>query len=183
MEAAYHRRVVRRRAWVVASPLIAAGVLVAHGLAYRLTSTPTDRFHAYLEHAPQVLLLVLLAAIVLGGFGRRRSVPPAYLFPLAGATAFVLQEHLERLVHGGSFPILVTSPAFVVGLVLQVPVALVAWALARWLLDVVGDPPSQRLAVRSRFQRAVVSAPAAARAALDPPAASGRGPPGLLRSR
>ena len=29
---------------------------------------------------------------------------------------------------------LLTSPAFVVGLALQIPVALVAWALARWLL-------------------------------------------------
>lgn len=174
---------IRRRAWIVSSPLIAAGVLAAHGLAYRLTSTPTDRFHAYLGHAPQVLVFVLLAAIAVGGLGRRRSAPPAYVFPLVGATAFVLQEHLERLVHGGSTPILVTSPAFLVGLVLQAPAALVAWALAVWLLDVVGDPPSRRLAVRPRFARALLPAPAAARASLEPPPASGRGPPVLLRPR
>ena len=34
---------------------------------------------------------------------------------------------------------LLTSPAFVVGLALQIPVALVAWAIARWLLGLVGD--------------------------------------------
>ena len=32
-----------------------------------------------------------------------------------------LQEHVERLVHGGGVPMLVTSPAFLVGLALQVP--------------------------------------------------------------
>jgi hypothetical protein len=172
----------RARAWLVVSPVVAAGVLVSHALAYRLTSTPTERFHAYLEHAPQVLLVLALSAIVLGGFGRRRVAPPARVFPLIAVTTFVLQEHVERLVHGGSFPILVTSPAFVVGLLLQIPTALVAWALARWLLAAVGEPPARRLAVRPRFELLLAMAPAALLTSLDPPPALGRGPPALLRS-
>ncbi len=174
---------IRTRAWLVVSPVVATGVLVSHALAYRITSTPTEPFHAYLGHAPQVLLLFVLAAIVLGGFGRRRVAPPAHVFPLLGVATFVLQEHLERIVHGGSFPILVTSPAFAIGLLLQVPTALAAWALARWLLAAMGDPPGRRATVRPTFELPLVAMPAAALVTLEPPVALGRGPPALLRSR
>jgi hypothetical protein len=164
-------------------PVLAAGVLVSHALAYRLTATPTDRFHAYLEHAPQVLLVLALCGIVLGGFGRRREAPTAYVFPLVAMTTFAVQEHLERLVHEGSVPFLLTSPAFVVGLLLQVPVALGAWVLGRWLLRVADEPAPPRLALRPRFDLPLVVAPAAALASSEPPAALGRGPPPLLRPR
>jgi hypothetical protein len=167
----------------VLSPVLAAGVLVSHALAYRLTATPTDRFHAYLEHAPQVLLVLAFCGIVLGGFGRRREAPAAYAFPLVAVTTFAVQEHLERLVHEGTVPFLLTSPAFVVGLLLQVPVALAAWPLARWLLAVASDAPPPRLALRPRFDVPLVAAPASALASAELPAALGRGPPRLLRSR
>jgi hypothetical protein len=167
----------------VLSPVLAAGVLVSHALAYRLTATPTDRFHAYLEHAPQVLLVLALFGIVLGGFGRRRGAPAAYVFPLVAMTTFSVQEHLERLVHEGTIPFLITSPAFVVGLLLQVPVALAAWALARWLLAAASDASPTRRALRPRFELPLVAAPASALGSAEPPAALGRGPPPLLRSR
>ena len=105
----------RTRVWLVVSPVAAAGVLIGHGLAYRLTSTPTDPFHAYLEHAPQVLLILMVAGVILAALGTRTNAPPARVFPLVGLTTFVLQEHIERLVHGGGVPMLLTSPAFVVG--------------------------------------------------------------------
>jgi hypothetical protein len=164
-------------------PVLAAGVLVSHALAYRLTATPTDRFHAYLEHAPQVLLVLALCGIVLGGFGRRREAPAAHVFPLVAMTTFAVQEHLERLVHEGTVPFLLTSPAFVVGLLLQVPVALGAWVLGRWLLRVADDTAEPRLALRPRFDLPLVAAPAAALGSSEPPAALGRGPPLLLRPR
>ena len=164
-------------------PVLAAGVLVSHALAYRLTATPTDRFHAYLEHAPQVLLVLALCGIVLGGFGRRREAPAAYVFPLVAMTTFAVQEHLERLVHEGTVPFLLTSPAFVVGLLLQVPVALAAWVLARWLLRVADDAVPPRLVLRPSFDLPLVAAPAAALGSSEPPAALGRGPPPLLRPR
>jgi hypothetical protein len=166
----------------VLSPLLAAGVLVSHALAYRVTGTPTERFHAYLEHAPQVLLVLALSGVALGGFGRRREAPPAYVFPLVALTTFAVQEHLERLIHEGTFPFLLASPVFVVGLLLQVPVALGAWLLARWLLA-AGDALPPRLALRPRFDLPLVPAPVAALASAKPPAARGRGPPPLARSR
>jgi hypothetical protein len=184
VSAAYHRGVSRTRAWCIVLPVITAGVLVAHALAYRLTSTPTERFHAYLGHAPQVLLLLVLSGFVLGAFGRpRAAAPAAHVFPLVAITTFAAQEHLERLVHGGSFPILVTSPAVVLGVALQVPFALLAWALARWLLSAAEELVVWRVAVRPRFDLPLVAAPVAAHASFARPVPRGRGPPSLLRPR
>ena len=167
--------------WLVVSPVAAAGVLIGHGLAYRLTSTPTDPFHAYLEHAPQVLLILTVAGVILAALGTRTNAPPARAFPLVGLTTFVLQEHIERLVHGGGVPMLLTSPAFVVGLALQIPVALVAWALARWLLGLCRRrrPPDAGLSGLG-FVRATI--PIGALDPIDVRIPRGRGPPRLLRS-
>jgi len=168
--------------WLVVSPVAAAGVLIGHGLAYRLTSTPTDPFHAYLEHAPQVLLILTVAGVILAALGTRTNAPPARAFPLVAIAAFVVQEHLERLVHGGGVPMILTSPAFVVGLALQVPVALVAWALARWLLGLVGDAVLRALVCPNwTFVRAAI--PIGACEPIDVRIPSGRGPPSLLRFR
>jgi len=175
--------VSRTRAWIVVFPVVTAGVLVAHALAYRLTSTPTEPFHAYLGHAPQVLLLLVVSGFALGGFGRpRAAAPAAHVFPLVAITTFAAQEHLERLVHGGSFPILVTSPAFLLGIALQVPFALLAWLLARWLLSAAADA-LRSVTVRPRSDMPFVAAPVAALASLDRPPACGRGPPTSLRPR
>jgi predicted Co/Zn/Cd cation transporter (cation efflux family) len=167
----------------VISPVLAAGVLVAHALAYRITGTPTERFHAYLGHAPQILLLLTLSGIVLGGLGRRGAAPAAHVFPLVAVTTFALQEHLERILHGGAFPVLVTSPAFVVGLLLQVPAALIAWFVSRWLIAASGEAVSLRRALRANFDLRLVVAPAAALGSTEPPGARGRGPPLVLRPR
>jgi hypothetical protein len=172
----------RTRAWLVVSPVIAAGVLVAHALAYRITSTPTDPFHEYLGHAPQVLLLLTLSGFALAGFGRRRDSPSAWIFPVVAVATFVAQEHVERLVHGGGVPILVTTPVFLVGLALQIPVALVAWALARRLLAVVAEGRLQ-MSLRPQLEFAVRSRELGHLAATALPSPQSRSPPVLLTSR
>lgn len=172
----------RTRAWLVVSPVIAAGVLVAHALAYRLTSTPTGPFHEYLAHAPQVLLLLVLSGLALAGLGSRRDAPPAWVFPLVAVATFVAQEYVERIVHGGGVPILVATPVFLVGLALQIPVALVAWALARRLLAVVAEE-RPRPSLRPRLEFDVLPARpdhVAATALLCP---LSRGPPVPVPSR
>ena len=50
---------------------------------------PTDPFHEYLAHAPQVLLLLTLSGLALAGFGPRRDAPPAWIFPLVAVATFV----------------------------------------------------------------------------------------------
>ena len=172
----------RTRAWLVLSPVVAAGVLVAHALAYRLTSMPTDPFHEYLAHAPQVFLLLTLSGLALAGFGPRRDAPRAWIFPVVAGATFVVQEHVERLVHGGGVPILVTTPAFLVGLALQVPFALVAWALARRLLAVVAEDRS-RQSLRPRLEFDVPPARLDNVAAIALPSPLSRGPPVPVPSR
>ena len=168
--------------WLVVAPVVAAGVLTGHWLAYRLTATPTEPLHAYLEHAPQVLLLLAAAALALSALGARINAPPVRTFPLMGLAIFVVQEHLERLAHGGGLPMLLTSPPFIVGLALQIPVALAAWAVARWLLGLVGDTVLRTL-VRPGWDVVCATIPIGALDPIDVRIQPGSGPPRLLRSR
>ena len=168
----------RTWAWLVVSPVVCAGVLTAHDLAYRLTSASTEPLHGYLEHAPQILLLLAGVGVLLASFGGRLHTPPARTFPLAAVATFVLQEHVERLVHGASFPFLLTSPTFLVGLALQIPVALVAWALARWLLSAVQEVRRPRPA-RIRLVPIRLVAPTVRLVPIDVRVPPGRGPPRL----
>jgi hypothetical protein len=170
----------RLRVWLAVSPIIAAGVLGAHALAYRLTGTPTGPLHDYLDHAPQVLLLAALVGLA-AGLGARRSSVAAWPFPVAALATLAVQEHAERLAHTGELPWLLTSPVFLVALLLQVPVALVVWALARRLLQALlvegarrPGLPRHLLDVAAPGAHAVRSLPL-----LAPPA---RGPPLLHRS-
>jgi hypothetical protein len=123
----------RVRVWLAVSPLVACGVLVAHALAYRLTGTPTAPLHDYLDHAPQVLVVAGIVALA-AGLAARSSSAAAWPFPVAALATFAVQEHAERLLHTGDAPWLLTSPVFLVGLLLQVPIAFVVWWLARRLL-------------------------------------------------
>jgi hypothetical protein len=166
----------RTRAWVVVSPVIAAGVLVGHALAYRLASAPTDPFHEYLAHAPQVLLLLALSGLALAATGPARGAPSAWVFAVIGPATFVAQEHVERIVHGGGVPMLVTTPVFVVGLALQIPVALLAWAVAHRLLAAVGGEPA-RTALTARLEFPLQAAAIVDAVDVVPPRPLSRGPP------
>ncbi len=148
----------QRLAWVSTVPLLAAGLLAGHALAYRLAIPDGDaRAHAlahsghgYLAYAPAALavcLTLVLAALALRaraafrGESRPRSAPPAIVAMLPPA-AFVLQEYLERVVHSGHLAWTVAlAPTFLLGLALQLPVALAALVVAQildWLAHAVG---------------------------------------------
>ncbi len=134
----------RARVWLAVSPLIAGGVLVAHALAYRVTGTPTGSVHAYLDHAPQVLVVLAVASLAFAGLGARLRLPAAWPFPAAALATFVAQEHLERLAHTGQIQWLPDASTLVVGVLLQLPVALLVWVLARRLLAALAEPEMQR---------------------------------------
>jgi hypothetical protein len=170
----------RVRAWLAAAPVIAAGVLVAHELAYRVTATPTGSRHAYLEHAPQVLVALTVVGVALAALTRSSPTPRLWVFPLAGSAAFALQEHLEAVAHTGGLPFLMSSPAFLVGLLLQLPFAVAAWLLARALLAL----PEEARPRRARLPRALlrIAQPHALALGTVPlGAVPGRSPPELLR--
>ena len=169
----------RRLLWPVVLPLAGAGVLVGHDLAYRLTGAGAAAgLHDYLAHAPQVLVAVSLPAALVALSGGRTSPPRPWAFALLGLAGFTALEHLERLGEGG-LPWLLSSPAFLLGLALQLPCALVTWWLARTLLalDAPGatlPPPLPHVAF------ALPQAAVALLAASRPARARLRGPPVLL---
>jgi len=175
--------VIRRAfAWTLVIPLAAAGILVAHAAAYRLTGTPTGPLHAYLDHAPQIV--AVLATIGLVGLAvQQRSVGSRSIgaFALAAPAGFACQEHVERLIHTGEVPWLLTTPSFLVGLALQVPVALLCVLVAR---RVVGTLASVRPMRRPPAVGVVTLPPSEASASRPPRArptrATGRSPPALL---
>lgn len=158
------------------------GTQIAHALAYRLAEPSADQRaheltgtgHGYLEYATlgMALLLVLavwalVAEIRAGVAGARPSRPRLWIFAAIAPATFVAQEHLERWFHDGAFPWATALEAtFLLGLVLQLPFALAAYALARVLLRaaqavarLLARPRVSRLAERSSWSAAPVAPP------------------------
>jgi hypothetical protein len=143
-------RTMSRLAWLLSVPLMVAGSLSAHAVAYRLAySDPRSRAselaasgHRYLDHVP--LLVGIVCALVLVGIaleanrafrGAGALRASAWPFAILPPLGFALQEHLERLLHDGVFPFgAVLDPTFRTGLLLQLPFALAAYLVARLLL-------------------------------------------------
>jgi hypothetical protein len=171
----------RLLAWALVTPVAAAGILVAHALAYRLTGTRPGPFHAYLGHVPQVV--AVLATIGLVGLavqqrslGRRSTGSLALLAPLG----FACQEHLERLAHTGEVPWLLTTPAFLVGLALQLPVALLCAVVARRIAGTLTAARRRRPAVVAVVLLPLSERPPARPHAVRRRRSRGRSPPPLL---
>lgn len=167
--------------WLAVSPLMAAGVVGAHALAYRVTGTPAAPLHHYLEHVPQILSVLAVAGLALGGLASRLRAPAAWPFPAAALATFIVQEHVERLAHTGEVPWLLGSRVFLVGLLLQVPVAVVVWAFARSLLAAIGGAEARRAHLSGGFVEMVVP-PAIAVRSVAGIVPRGRGPPSLQTS-
>jgi hypothetical protein len=184
------------RSLLLALPFVLAGTLAGHEAGYRLTTEDAaaraDALaasgHAYLDLAPLAFgvatafaLLGFALLIRVGAHGGRTRLAPWALAAFA-PLAFALQEHLERQLSSGTFPwTAALEPSFLVGLALQLPFALAALALARWLgraaLDLgraLGAPPQPRLELVPALVPAGASpVPVAALAR----GASERGPP------
>jgi hypothetical protein len=160
----------RALTWLLALPLIVVGSQVAHGLAYwwaypfasvRL-AVLEHTGHGYLAYLPSLIaflggleLLVLLVMVVDRCRGNvNRDLPP-WVFLWLPVVGFVLQEHLERLLASGVFPWwAVEQPTFWRGLVLQVPLGVAAYGIARFLrraVEAVADVIVRRREDRARL--------------------------------
>jgi hypothetical protein len=169
--------VQRTRAWLVLGPVVVAGVLVGHGLAYRITGTAEGPEHDYLTHVPQVLLVLVVVGLAGAGLGARTRLPETWQLPATGMATFVAQEHLERLAHTGTVPFLLATPAFLVGLLLQIPIALLAWVLTRSVVEALVPIRTQRARPRRIAALLAVPEPLAAVGAGIGAPLPGRGPP------
>ena len=130
--------------------LAIVGSQLAHAAVYRIVSPDAHERahllagtgHGYLAHAPLGLAIVcVLLAMALvaewhsAGDGGPTARPWPLLFVAVAPVLFVLQEHFERLLHDGGFPLgAAVEATFLLGLILQLPFALAAYALARVLL-------------------------------------------------
>jgi hypothetical protein len=147
----------RRLAWLLTVPLMAGGLFAGHELAYAVVGAPSAG-HSYFDYLPfagAILLTLALAALLLhvvAAFrGEHRIPSPPLAFALLPGAAFIIQEHLERLLYAGTLPVL--EPTFAVGLAVQLPFGVVALLLARLLQSLaraVGialaaqEPPARR---------------------------------------
>ena len=175
----------RGSASLLSLPIALAGCLAAHWLAYlvseqdahRRAELLADAGHGYLTHAPLLAAAgaaVVLAAAVRHALAAARGVSPEtpspWLFAVLPPLAFTLQEHLERLLHTRAWPLdAALEPTFLLGLLLQLPFALLALALARALVRVV-----EALAARV--------APPRPRAPCSPPSPPAVAPPSARRA-
>jgi hypothetical protein len=157
----------RRIAWLLSFALMAAGAVTAHALAYRVVA-PTHHMdssmhahagHGYTGHLDACLAIcgAVATLALVGSFVsrvRRGHVlrAPLWLFAVVPPAGFMIQEHLEHLFATGALPAAALDPAFVVGILLQLPFALAAYlgarallALARALVDSLRAPAKPRL--------------------------------------
>jgi hypothetical protein len=128
-----------------------AGTEVAHFVAFRVvypdawerSQALQQSGHGYFSWLPLlggIALAVLVSSIVLHGRNARKSQNNSashtslLRFAALPPLAFALQEHLEALVHTGSISGVVIAPTFMIGLLLQLPFALLAYLVARLLL-------------------------------------------------
>ncbi len=167
--------------WALLTPVTAAGILVAHAAAYALTGTAPGAFHAYLGHVPQILAILATIGLVglalqERGLGRRS----ADAFVLVAPLGFTCQEHLERLAHTGELPWLLTTPAFLVGLALQVPVALLCVVVARRVAGALDVPRPGRPPTVDGVFLPLSECPANRPGGVRLTRATGRAPPPLL---
>lgn len=174
-----------RLLWLIVLPLAAAAWLAGHAIGYRLAQAgPQDvALHGYLRYAPLALTAafsLLFLAFGLRIAGRLPGRPQAWPYALLPPLAYSFQELAERLAAGVGPEALLHAPV-VAGLAVQLPLAALAYALARALLrcaDTVGrllqSPP------RAPRPAALLPVPASAPTPRPRPSAHagfGRAPP------
>lgn len=171
----------RALTWGLTLPLAGAGVLLGHELTYRLVGgSAASGFHGYLAHAPQLVAILLTIGLLGLAVEQRTLRVGSNRFLLLGAAVFVAQEHVERLVHTGSLPFLLTDRAFLLGLVIQLPIGLACLAVARVVTRALHAPGIRRVHAWTRYRVELGTGPTVPPLGAAAVAARGRGPPGAL---
>jgi hypothetical protein len=153
--------------WLLSIPLMLAGTEVAHFASFRIvypnalerSQALQQSGHSYSSWLPLlggIALAVLICSVVLHARDARNGlgelVAPTSLgrFAALPPLAFALQEHLEALIHTGSIAGVTIEPTFLIGLLLQLPFALVAYLLAR-LLSRAAERVGRALSARAPY--------------------------------
>jgi hypothetical protein len=164
---------VRARAWLVMLPLLVVASELGQWLLDRVAAATGEA--ALYDHSPLgngMLALLLAVAFVTVGAGAllddpsRTSVTmPRRVFAVLPLCVFVVQEHMEYLAGAGRQPWTVTLHwSFAAGLLIQLPLVLAGYALARLLIRVAKKVFGSREAVLRTKSRVSVVARLEARA-------------------
>ncbi len=140
------RRLDERLAWTLVAPLLALASLAGHQAGYRIAvpnaAARADAlahdghgYFALLPLATGALVALTVLALASRARGGGRSSLPLWLAAALPPLGFVVQETLERLLgaHHSGVGAMLHEPAFLTGLALQLPFALLALLLARRL--------------------------------------------------
>jgi hypothetical protein len=157
-----------RTVWLIALPFLLVSEIGGHALVARLFDADNPRhrlfahavadYREYAHAAVALALVLIMAALARQTLASFRGESPRRLpgWPLATipAATFLVQEHVERLLHDGEFSWLVSAePAVLAGVALQLPCGFFALWLVRALLrkaDQVGLALARRCAPRIR---------------------------------
>jgi hypothetical protein len=155
---AWHDVGVRTRAltWALTLPLAGAGVLVGHDLTYRLVGRADPALHDYLAHAPQLVAILAMVGLLGLAVDQRAVRVGTTRFAFLGMGVFALQEHVERFVHTGTVPFILTDRTFLLGLLLQIPIGLACVAVAKALARELHAPSARRRYATRGFSLPVV---------------------------
>lgn len=149
--------------WTLVLPLTVVSSQVAHWAAYRVVAPDArqraqllaDSGHGYLVHVGPplaVCLALVLAAVAVRAYaaalGRARAHVGALPFALLPPVYFVVQECLERAAVGEG-PATWVTWTLALGILLHVPIGLIAFAAAR-LLERLADEVGSRHLARPR---------------------------------
>jgi hypothetical protein len=163
-----------RLSLVLTAPLLVLSLLVGHSLGYRwAVADPHARAHlleesghGYFTYAPLLIAVgvtlvaaALAARVHAAARGDRMGESPPWVFALLPPVAFIVQELAERLLHSGHVhPGTLAEPAVLIGLALQLPLAVIALGMA-WLLAQAADQLGQAIADRPRDRLAEIALP------------------------
>ena len=185
-----------RLAWLVTLPIAIVGCESAHALANIVLGAPDEGRAELFQGGPgagalPLLISLAIAAVAAGLAGRLTGVWSAphtaaarLPFALLAPVLYILQEHVETVLNTGAAPLgTILEPTFLPGLLLQIPFALAAYAIARALVRLADGVRALVAARRRAPRRAGALAPR--RPALRVPprseahgwAHSGRAPP------
>jgi hypothetical protein len=140
-------------AWLVAFPLMAAGTWLSHCYALSAVDPSTHAAAHHTGHAGRmtaaqfvfsapflyaciaVLALALVFRVGLSFAGHGAARMSALPFAVVPALGFFAHQHFEQLSSTGSISLAaLTAPAFLLGLMLQIPFGIVAFFVVRFLL-------------------------------------------------
>jgi hypothetical protein len=155
-----------RLAWFVTLPIAVIGCQSAHAVTNELFGSPESaRSELLLRRGPGAGLVPLfaclaLAVVVAGLAGRAAGTWSAHHaaaarlpFAVVAPALFVVQEHFETALRTGAAPIgTVVEPTFLPGLLLQIPIAIAGYAVARALVR-LADGVRALVASRRRVPR------------------------------